>query len=111
MKRFTLALAIAFPIVASAQARPDPADPKIAVPPLRYESALGGYRPFRDEGPAPWKQVNEEVKGLGGHAAHAPTRKDAPPAAVPSAAKPAAIPPASKKPEPAAPAKPAEHKH
>ena len=75
MKRCTLALAIALPIAALAQSRADPADPKATVPALRHESALGGYRAFKDGGPAPWKQVNEEVKGAAGHAAHAAPKK------------------------------------
>ena len=75
MKRCTLALAIALPIAAFAQSRPDPADPKAAVPPLRHAPALEGYRPFKDAGPAPWRVVNEEVKGMGGHAGHAAPKK------------------------------------
>ena len=79
MKRCTLALAIAFAIAAHAQPTPDPGDAKSAAPPLRYESAFAGYRPFKDGAPAPWKQVNEEVKsGL---------KKSEAPAAKPAAHK------------------------
>ena len=90
MKRCTLALAIAIPVAALAQPKVDAADPKTQVPAVRYESAFAGYRSFKDEKPAPWKQVNEEVKGMGGHAAHGAAKPDAPKAPA---------------------AKPAEHKH
>ena len=96
MKRCMLALAIALPVAAHAQSRTDPADPKTAAAPLEYESAFAGYRPFRDAKPAPWRQVNEEVKGAGGHAAHGAPKKD---------------PADEKKPGAATPAQPAEHKH
>ena len=81
MKRCTLALAIAVPVAALAQPKADAADPKAPVPAVRYESALAGYRSFKDEKPAPWRQVNDEVKA-----------------------------PAPKKPAEGS-AKPAEHKH
>ena len=82
-----IALAIALPIAALAQSKADPADPKSPVPPLRYESAVAGYKPHKEEKPAPWKQVNEAVK----------------PRAEPGAAKAD-----SAKPQPA---KPPEHRH
>ena len=47
----------------------DPADPAAVTAELRYESAFAGFRSWRDEKPAPWKKVNEEVVG-GGHAGH-----------------------------------------
>ena len=92
---FRLVALVAFlPAAALAQTSPQPGDPKAAVPPLRYESALKGYRGIKDEKPAPWRQVNEEVKGAGGHSTHAPNAQ--PPAATSQGA---------------APAKPTEHKH
>lgn len=51
-------------------ARPDPADPRLSGPPPATESAFAGYRSFRDEPPADWRAVNDEVRGLGGHAGH-----------------------------------------
>ena len=92
-----VAAAALLPATALAQKPSDPADTKAAAPGLRYESAFTGYRSFKQERPAPWRQVNEEVKGAGGHAAHGAPKAEAP-GQVPS------------DPEPR-PAKPAEHKH
>lgn len=92
-----IALALAAPLAALAQARADPADAKAAVPALRYDSALAGYRGFREEKPAPWKQVNDAVKGSGGHAAHGSPTKETPSDAPRKPAEPSA--------------KPSEHKH
>jgi hypothetical protein len=40
----------------------DPANSASPAPALRYESAFGGYRPWRDDGNGDWKQVNERVR-------------------------------------------------
>jgi len=92
---FCCALAAAWLPPAAAQPQPlsNPADPQAAVPPAKYESAFAGYRPYREEKVAPWRDVNDDVArvgghvgivgGAGGHAAH-------------GAAKPAASPPARK---------------
>jgi hypothetical protein len=47
--------------------RPDPAAPGAAVAPLKYESAFTGYAPFRDQPPASWRELNDEVARVGGH--------------------------------------------
>ena len=47
--------------------RPNPADPAAAAPAAKYESALTGYRGFREEPLAPWRDVNDEVARAGGH--------------------------------------------
>ena len=66
---FTVALAA--PLHAQDKRSAEPADPNAAVPPIRYESPLAGYRPAGDEKAAPWKQVNKEVEGAGMlHGAH-----------------------------------------
>jgi hypothetical protein len=39
----------------------DPADPGVPVPPVRYQSTLGGYAPQRPVSPGPWRQQNEQV--------------------------------------------------
>jgi uncharacterized cupredoxin-like copper-binding protein len=61
------------PLVGYAQtgARPDPADPSMAVPTTKYESVFGDYRPYKDQKVGPWKQVLDEVAGLPGAAGHA----------------------------------------
>lgn len=58
-------------IHAYAQDKPsrDPADPRAAAAPLKYESAFARFRGLREDEPAPWKQVNEEVAEAG-HAMH-----------------------------------------
>lgn len=45
----------------------NPADPSVAVPAPRYESAFSGYARQRDEKIAPWREVNDEVARVGGH--------------------------------------------
>ena len=50
--------------------RPDPADPRLSVPAPTTESAFAGYRSFREEPLADWRAVNDEVRGLSGHAGH-----------------------------------------
>ena len=34
----------------------------------RYRSAFDDYRPFKDQPPASWRAVNDEVARVGGHA-------------------------------------------
>jgi hypothetical protein len=63
-KFLCLALALAKPALA---ATPAAADPAAAVPPVRYESAFAGYRPYREQPLADWRGVNEEVVAAGGH--------------------------------------------
>jgi len=53
-------------------ARPDPADAKAAVPALRYDSAFKAYRPYAEPEIARWRDVNDEMTRLGGHAGHMP---------------------------------------
>ena len=58
------------PLAAFAQtaARPDPANPRLSTPAPAMESAFAGFRSYRDEPLAPWREVNEEVREVGGHA-------------------------------------------
>ena len=58
------------PVAAQTAARPPaPSDAAAAVPPLKYDSAFGGYRPFREEEkPGDWRALNDEVGRAGGHA-------------------------------------------
>ena len=46
----------------------DPRRPEAKVPPVTYRSAFEEYRPYREQKPAPWREVNEEVARVGGHA-------------------------------------------
>ncbi len=45
-----------------------PADPDTAAPQAPYESAFAGYRNYQDEKSASWREVNDEVGRVGGHA-------------------------------------------
>ena len=60
--------ALAGPAAAQQQARPDPTNPKAPVPALKYDPAFSGYRPFREEPLARWRDTNDEVARAGGHA-------------------------------------------
>ena len=53
---------------AQGAARPDPADPKTASPMPDPGSAYAGYRRYAEEPNAPWREVNDEVARVGGHA-------------------------------------------
>ena len=94
MHRTTLfALAACFAGSAAAQTatRPDPADPKAAIPTRAYESAFKDYRPYADPEIARWRQSNDDMGRLGGHMGHVgPVPRE-----TGAAAKPGAKPPAS----------------
>ena len=53
---------------AHAQSQPKRDDPRAAAPPPAGASAFDGYRPYRDEALAPWRELNDEVGRVGGHA-------------------------------------------
>lgn len=68
--------AIAFAVLAAlaphasaqpAATKPHPADPAAPVPAPKYESAFAGYRGYREQPLAPWRDVNDEVARAGGH--------------------------------------------
>jgi len=48
-------------------APPHPADATAPAPAAQHESAFAGYRAFRAEPIAPWREVNDEVARAGGH--------------------------------------------
>jgi hypothetical protein len=50
--------------------KPDPTDATAAVPPARYDSAFDGYVAFQDREPGAWRERNEEMGRVGGHAGH-----------------------------------------
>jgi len=62
-----------------------PADPAAAVPAPRYESAFSTYRPYRDEKPASWRDLNDEVARVGGHIGVLRAGDSASPATSPAA--------------------------
>jgi len=61
---------ILLPLAALAQgtaAQQHPADPGAKAPAVKYDSAFAGYRGYRDEKPAAWRALNDEVARIGGH--------------------------------------------
>jgi hypothetical protein len=68
---FMLLAFVAGSAAAQATARPDPADPKAAVPARPYEQAFKDYRPYADPEVSRWRQSNEEMGRLRGHVGHA----------------------------------------
>ena len=70
MKRFIVIAAIAALVphaAAQQQAKPQAADPAAPAPAAKYESAFSGYRGYREEPLATWREVNDEVARAGGH--------------------------------------------
>ena len=61
-------LAALIPLTASAQSGSSPADPAVAGPPLDYRSAFTAYRSYTEERLRAWRDVNDEVRRVGGHA-------------------------------------------
>ena len=86
----------ALPALAIAQpaSRPDPADPKVSVPPVIYVSPLKQYQPLGDEQINSWKAANDLVEKIGGWQTYAKEAQDAEAPGQPGqAAAPAANPP------------------
>ena len=48
--------------------RADPRDPQAKAPAVIYRSAFQDYRSFREQEPVAWREVNDEVARVGGHA-------------------------------------------
>lgn len=79
--------ALALPALAIAQqkARPDPADPKVSVPPVIYVSPIKQYQPLGDEQVTAWKAANDLVEKIGGWQVYAREAQAPAPAADQSA--------------------------
>jgi hypothetical protein len=88
-----LALAVFAASAAFAQtpaAGRDPIDPQARAPAVEYRSAFESYQPYRDSPVANWRESNEEVRAIGGHAGHsAKPGGTSSPAAKPEATTPA----------------------
>jgi len=50
-----------------AAAPPSAADANASVPEARYDSAFNGYQRYREQQPATWREVNDDVHKAGGH--------------------------------------------
>ncbi|HEX6319807.1 MAG TPA: hypothetical protein VFZ84_13190 [Burkholderiales bacterium] len=61
-----------------------PAKTDALVPRVTYRSAFEGYRSYREQQVAPWKEVNEEVARVGGHMGVLKADRQAGPAASPA---------------------------
>ena len=82
------------PTTSEAAKRPDPMDPKVAVPAAHYRSALGAYRRNVEQPVGSWRDANDTAGRAGGWRAYA-REANAPetPAATPAtASKPGATP-------------------
>jgi len=62
-----LAAAGLSPAAAQQPARSHPANPAAAVPAVTHASAFDGYRPFANEKPGAWRELNDDVARIGGH--------------------------------------------
>lgn len=70
--------ATAAALAAAQESRPDPRDPKAKVPPLEYRSAFDGYRRYSEPELADWREMNDEVRRIGGHVGIAREQQQAP---------------------------------
>jgi hypothetical protein len=48
----------------------DPADPGAPTPTARYESAFAGYAAYQEPQAGNWRERNDELGSVGGHAGH-----------------------------------------
>ena len=78
---YVAAMALAAPAFAQQTTRPDPADPKVSVPPVIYVSPLKQYQPLGDEPVTSWKAANELVEKIGGWQVYAKEAQAPAPAA------------------------------
>ena len=53
---------------AQSEAKVPAAQPDVPVPAVKYRSAFEDYRPYREQEIATWREVNDEVARIGGHA-------------------------------------------
>ena len=75
---FALAASLAGSAAAQQIPRADPADPSVRVERPAYNSAFAGYRAYKEEDLARWRDRNQEVGRLGGHVGHVGRAKPAP---------------------------------
>jgi len=48
----------------------DPADASVAVAVTRYDSAFNGYQAYQAQEPGSWREHNDAMAAVGGHAGH-----------------------------------------
>lgn len=59
---------------------PDPTDAATSVPTSRYDSVFSSYLAYHEQQPGSWREHNDEMGRVGGHAGHL---KDSAPAIEP----------------------------
>jgi len=62
MQRWIVIALAALAAGASAEERPDPAQPDAKVPALEYRSAFEGYRAYAEQKVVPWRESNQSVE-------------------------------------------------
>lgn len=77
---------------AGAQTPAQPPADRGAAPPLTYRSAYESYRPYAEEPLAPWREVNDTVERVGGHAGVLREAARATPPPAPTGTPPAGAP-------------------
>jgi hypothetical protein len=107
---FTLLLAAQAQAQSPAPTRPDPLDPKAAVPSVRYESAFAQFRPLGDGKPVGWREANDAVARIGGWRVYTREAQQPDPAAVEKPAAPSQAPASAPAAKPM-PSAPSGHKH
>jgi hypothetical protein len=88
MKRTACLLAAALwaaGTAAQSPARPHPADARAEPAARPYESSFRDYRPYTEADAGRWREANESVGRLGGHAGHTRKADEAGPAPKPAA--------------------------
>jgi len=78
---YLAAMALSASAFAQQKARPDPADPKVSVPPVIYVSPLKQYQLLGDEPVTSWKAANDRVESIGGWRVYAKEAQEPAPAA------------------------------
>jgi hypothetical protein len=64
---FFVIAAAATGLAGAQQARPNPGDPKAPVPAFEYRSVFESYRRHAEPEVSGWREMNEEVRRIGGH--------------------------------------------
>ena len=92
-----LVAAVTFPLAAQAESaarspKPDPLDPKAAVPALTYASSLKLDQRVASVGPTSWREANDTVTRIGGWRVYAREASQSAPESKPTPAAPAVLP-------------------
>lgn len=97
LDRLVPAAALCLPLLAHAQPRVEPADAQAPAPPLRYQSAFAGYKPWQEVKPGNWRQLNDDLATPpgtpSGHSGHGATTRPATTAPAAPTAAPAPLAP------------------